>query len=440
MEKARRILCLLLAAGLCAALAACGSKQETASETTTETTAAAADRAADSEDSEEDDDSDDDAPIDLDQVTVKGKETTPAETTAPVQTTAATTAATDSAGTAKSTSAAKETAAPTEGLTDPAPEADAPADEKTVAGIIDLGSGSFEGEGISVDGSTIRITGGGTYILSGSRSGMVEVNTTEKVKLKLNGVNLNNPDGPAILCTDAKRLTLTLIEGTYNELTDGGSAHDGAITSNDTLEIKGAGTLRVNGNVGHGISSDDDIVIKNGDITVNAVKSALMANDDITVSGGYLHATGRTNGVKSKGTVHVSGGVIWAVGGPKETKSALFSGGAFTLTGGCIYAIGCGASEPDGGSSTQRCIVARFQPSLGEGSTAAVYGNGSQLMRESSPYAFNTVFVSTPDIYDGMEFTIQANDEQYGETYTVSGVTTGVVVEKAADAQDNPQE
>ena len=318
MRTARSIACLLIAAALCTSLAACGKQKETVSETITETTASV----LEAEEETEEDESGDDAPIDLDKVTARGSTTAPSEskaTTTAVSTdknTASTDKKTQTTKDPKSTDKSSKTTT-TQTVTEPAPEGE----EKAVSGIIDLGSGKYEGEGITVDGSTIRITGSGTYILSGSRSGMVEVNTTEKVKLKLNGVKISNPDGPAILCTDAKRLTITLIEGTYNELTDGGGAHDGTITSNDTLEIKGAGTLRVNGNVGHGISSDDDIIIKNGDITVNAAKSGLMANDDITVTGGTLHITGQTNGMKSKGTVHIEGGSMWIIGGPKETKS-----------------------------------------------------------------------------------------------------------------------
>ena len=445
MKTARRIACLLIAAALCTGLAACGKQKETPSETTTETTASV----SEAEGEAEEDESGDDAPIDLDKVTVKGStetapaetktvQTTTAETAATADKTAATTAKADARSTDKTT---KTTTAPaeTQKMTDPAPETDATSEEKTVSGVIDLGSGSYEGEGITVDGGTVRITGAGTYILSGSRSGMVEVNTTEKVKLKLNGVNISNPDGPAILCTDAKRLTITLIEGTYNELNDGGGAHDGTITSNDTLEIKGAGTLRVNGNVGHGISSDDDIIIKNGDITVNAVKSGLMANDDITVTGGSLHITGQTNGMKSKGTLHVEGGSLWVIGGPKETKSALYSGGAFTITGGSIYALGCGVTEPDSGSSTQHSIAVKYSPALDANSSAAIILNGTQVMWETSPYAFNTVFLSIPDISDGSVFSVRGNDEQYGDEYTVSGLNASAAVEKKPAEQQEQQ-
>lgn len=438
MKTARAWLCLLIVAALCMSLGACGKNAEEeqanpGEQTVTETKNMTED--AEPEDNEDDND-EDDAPIDEDSLVIKGKTTTkPSETAASLETgtatstaSAAVTTKTDTKTTADvSTEAASGTiTTETEAVvTDPEP--DVPAEENVVSGIIDLTDGSFEGEGISVNGGTILITGEGTYILSGTRTGMVEVNSTKKVKLKLNGVSITNPSGPAILCTDAKKLTITLIEGTYNSLSDGVNPDfDGAVCSNDTLEIKGAGALNVTANNAHGIASDDDLIIKNGDITVNAVKTGLMANDDITISGGTLHVTGATNGIKSKGTLHISGGTIFTIGGPKETKSALYSAGAFSLTGGYIYALGCGASDPDPGSSTQSAISAKYVPSLAAGSTASVVCGGLQFMRETSPYAFNTVFISTPDIDNGQPFSVFANDVEYGSGFVTNGIITSV--------------
>ncbi|MBQ8012683.1 MAG: carbohydrate-binding domain-containing protein, partial [Oscillospiraceae bacterium] len=266
----------------------------------------------------------------------------------------------------------------------------------------------------------------GTYIVSGYLGyGMIEVSTTEKVKLKLNGVDITNSTGPAVLVSDAKRLTMTLIEGTVNSLTGGSAAHDGAIFSNDTLEIKGAGTLYVNGTVEHGISSDDDIVVKNGDIYVNAVKTGMMANDDITVSGGTLHVTGGTNGMKSKGTMHIAGGSLWVTGGPKETKSGLYSATTFTVTGGYIYVIGCDASAPDAATSTQCALAVKFVPSLAGGSSACISSGGVALFDAYSDMAYNTVFICSPDIWDGMEFNVSANGVDYG-VFNTAGMMTNV--------------
>lgn len=461
MKILRNWMCLLTVLALVGSMAACGQQKEELNE---------ADSSVTSADEKIDDDADveeilnetdapnEDAPINEDELVIKGQETVPAETAAQTQdvsesATAAETVKTTEATAAVQTSdrqtdskaeqtqsqapvqnsqpeateppaAPQETAPP---ATEPPTEAVDP--ENIVAGIIDLDNGiSYEGTGISVSGNVVTITGEGTYVISGTLpDGMIEVNTTLKVKLKLNGVNITNSTGPAINITDAKRLTLTLIEGTENYLTGGSVANDGALFTNDTLEIKGGGTLHVNGTVEHGISSDDDIIVKNGIIHVNAVKTGMMANDDITVAGGELHVVGNTNGIKSKGTLNITGGSVWTTGGPKETKSALYCATGFTLTGGSIYAIGCGATEPDMSTSTQRALSVRFSPSLAGGSTAVISSGGRTLLETCPTYAYNTIFISTPELTEGMEFNVSANGTDLG-TNTLNGIVTSITV------------
>ena len=170
---------------------------------------------------------------------------------------------------------------------------------KSNIGTITLGSTiSVSGEGVSVSGTTINITEGGDFTVSGTlTNGMINVDTTEKVKLRLSNANITNSNGPAICFTNAKKAFITLEDGTTNTLTDGSSYSanadaKGALFSNDTLEIKGKGTLNVKGNYKHGIVSDDDIIIENGNINVlNSVKDGLHAYDNITITGGQSNVT-----------------------------------------------------------------------------------------------------------------------------------------------------
>ena len=487
MRNAKTVLCLLTVLALTASAAACGKKNEEVSLTSQSAALMSAQKDNDDDlgnddeddakdalqtdtDDVEEDDEDDDKPIDLSNVKVAStiaasetKSTTTAVTTTTLKSsttasavttavksnssasgytsdasagnsagadTASTTAANTASGAAATTAATVEATAATEALTDPAPDADGTAEENVVAGVIDFGTNTFEGEGIALNGATYTISGEGTYILTGELTGMVEVNSPDKVKLKLGGVTIYNPAGPAIACTDAKKLTITLIEGTYNDLTDGASdVYEGCICSNDTLEIKGAGALHVTGTYAHGISSDDDLIIKNGDITVNAVKSGFIANDDITIEGGTLHVTGGTNGIKSKGTLNIFDGTLFVYGGAREDKCSLYAGSTFTLTGGYIYALGCGTAMPDPATSTQCAIGVRYTPSLEANSNAVITCDGMEFLNETNGCAYNTVFLSTPDIYDGMAFSVFANGTEYGTGFTTAGIST--VVEAA---------
>ncbi len=473
MDYRKKYLSLFLVLALCGGLAGCGGKQEEVSGDV-QTTAAVQDEedeASPEDYLKETDDPDDDKPIDLDKVVIGTQETK--NTTVPVQSTETVKVTGTSADTTAAQSDAQETQAPSASQTNAQNSTDAPQQsqsagtlpqqatqpptqaatqaptqpptqppteppteaptelvdpEDVVMAVIDLNTMGIDGMGASVNGNVITITETGTYIVSGYLAdGMIEVNTTQKIKLKLNGADITNSAGPAVMVTDAKRLTMTLIEGTVNSLTGGSAVNDGAICTNDTLEIKGAGTLYVNGTVEHGISSDDDIVIKNGDIHVNAVKTGVMANDDITVSGGTLHVVGGTNGMKSKGTMHIAGGTLWVTGGPKETKSGLYSATSFTVTGGDIYVVGCDATAPDPATSTQHAIAVKYVPSLAGGSTASISSGGVSLFDAYSDMAYNTIFVCTPDIWDGMEFQVTANGADCG-LYTTAGMMTSVTV------------
>lgn len=181
-------------------------------------------------------------------------------------------------------------------------------------GAIDLSSMTVSGDGSYVDGKIITITAGGDFTVSGtSADAMIYVNTEDRVKLRLSGVNLTNTTGPAIFFENSDKGYITLSSGTENVLTDG-EVYDvdakGAIFSNDDLEIKGGGKLTVNANYNHGIASDDGIEIEEGEIVINAVNDGIHANDCVTVSGGKLTVTATGDGIQSEGYVKIEGGSL----------------------------------------------------------------------------------------------------------------------------------
>lgn len=280
---------------------------------------------------------------------------------------------------------------------------------------ISLGnSSSFTGSNVKVDGSLVKITGGGNYYIKGTlSSGQLEVNTTEKVKLYLDGVTINNPNGPAILISDAKRATIKLLSGTTTTLTDGGKdkIYDGAIFTNDTLEIKGKGTLNITANNAHGIASDDDIIIENGNINITSKKSGLFAHDDITLNDGTLTIFGGTNGMKSKNTININGGTATICGGTKEEKSSIYAAGDFSYTGGTVFAAGNMVSTPT--SSTLPYTVAGFSSSVNGGTPLRITLNGSVVSEFTPKNAYKCVLMLVPTATVGSSFTISISGKDY---------------------------
>ena len=199
-------------------------------------------------------------------------------------------------------------------------------------GVIEIALGdtiSVSGEGATVDGTTVHITAAGVYSVSGTLAdGRIEVDAKGKVYLEFDGVDVTSSSGPALTITDAKKVTLTLVDGTTNYLTDAAAdnEYDAALFTNDTLIINGAGTLIVTGNNNEGISSDDDIIVNAGTVEVTAVDDGLNAHDDITITGGhvYIHAGG--DGLDSNGTINISGGTLISLGSTAGGDGGLDAG------------------------------------------------------------------------------------------------------------------
>ncbi len=182
-----------------------------------------------------------------------------------------------------------------------------------------------EGDGISIDGSTVSITKGGTYRLSGSlTNGQIAVSGSDKVKLFLDGVSVTNENGAALVCTNEKRTILSLADGTENCFTDGGtyavSDNDdtmAAVYAKDKLTINGGGSLTVNGTAADGIVCKDALKITGGVITVDALHNGVKGTESIAMCGGTLNITSGNDGLKStvaddaeKGWIALDGGTV----------------------------------------------------------------------------------------------------------------------------------
>ncbi len=292
-----------------------------------------------------------------------------------------------------------------------------PTEEEVVyTAEITLGSSpSATGSNVTVSGQNVLISAGGEYYLKGTLTdGQLQVQTTEKVKLHLDGVNITCSSGPAIVVEDAKRFTIRLMEGTTNTLNDGASNtyYKSVIFSNDTIEIRGKGTLNINSATAHGIASDDDVIIENGNINITSAKTGIHVNDDITVNGGNLTVKGGTNGFKSKGTIHINGGTTIISGGTKEEKSSIYAAGVFTYTGGYLYAAGNLVTAPT--ESVNPYVVAGFSTAKAAGSNVTLYVNGSEAVSFAPHNAFKCLLMLSPDLTAGSNFTAKVGDTGYG--------------------------
>lgn len=247
---------------------------------------------------------------------------------------------------------------------------------------------AVDGAGAVADGTTVTITAGGTYVLTGQMpAGQVVVNADgEKVQLVLDGASVTSTDSAAILVRAAKKVWLTLADGTQNKLATSGSfaeddeySIDGAVWCKSDLTINGTGALTVSSAEGHGIVCKDELALVSGDVEVEAARHAVQAQDAACVVAGTWSLTAGTDGIHcgddddaEKGSVLIVGGTVSidaASDGVDAANVLEVDGGEVTVSAGDDGLHSERALQVDGGTVT----VTKSYEGL-EGSTVTVNG------------------------------------------------------------------
>lgn len=348
-------------------------------------------------------------------------DSTEASTSADIEvTTEAATTSAPSGGDAPTTTTKNPDGGSSQTTTEPPTEAstEAPTEDKTeYTAKIKLGStASSSGDNVTIDGSTVKITGSGVYHISGSASqGQIIVSigtnaaTEDKIKLVLDGITLSNSNGPAIFIDRAKRCTIELVDGTTSSL-NGGSIKYAAIFSNDTLRIKGSGTLNITSDKAHGIESDDDFILENGNVNITSVKSGIYANDDISIESGTLNVKSGTNGLYSKGTVTVKGGKTVVSSGAKNDYFSVYNLKGFVYSGGTLIAAGNQIKTVSSTATPYAIATISDSAEAGKKFTASV--DGKEIASVTPHASFKYVIVLAPTIKEGSTMTVDIDGEK----------------------------
>lgn len=167
-----------------------------------------------------------------------------------------------------------------------------------------------DSKNVTIDGSTVTVTGEGTYIVSGTLSdGMivVDVDKSEKVQLVLNGVDLTSKSSAAIYVKKADKVFVTLADKTENVLANGGTFAaiddnniDAVIFSKDDLTMNGTGTLIIDSPADHGIVSKNELVITNGTYRITAASHGMTGKDNIAIADGSFVITAGKDAIQSQ--------------------------------------------------------------------------------------------------------------------------------------------
>ena len=194
-------------------------------------------------------------------------------------------------------------------------------------------SAEVKGKGAGVSGSTVTITEGGNYTVSGKLDDgqlVVALAEKEKVVLTLKGADITCMTSAAIYVKACKKCEIVLADGTDNILTDGAayqyenaldSEPSACVFSKDDLKISGSGSLTVNANFNNGIASKDSLTVENGNITVTAVNNGIKGKDDVTIEGGKITVTCGGDAIKSDKANDLSLGFVEIKGGELNLKA-----------------------------------------------------------------------------------------------------------------------
>lgn len=142
-----------------------------------------------------------------------------------------------------------------------------------------------------------------TYSLSGSSTdGEFYMTGSYKATVELRGLTLTNAtpvySGAAICIMNGKRIDFSVKSGTVNALTDCASPSSAleqksALYCKGHLELKGQGTLTVNGKYAHAIKSAEYMTLKNATIKVaSAVKDGISCDEYFQMKSGTLTISG----------------------------------------------------------------------------------------------------------------------------------------------------
>ena len=166
-------------------------------------------------------------------------------------------------------------------------------------------------DGVSEQNGTITITKGGTYRMSGDYTGQVKVQvpTTDKVQLILDGVTITNDTGSAINVASADEAVIYTSQGSTNNLSDGPeyAVHgkkeaDSTIYSTANLTLAGDGTLNVAGKFDETVHTTKGLVVAGGALNVNSSKTGLKGKDYVDIQGGTLRIEAAKDAIKATNT------------------------------------------------------------------------------------------------------------------------------------------
>ena len=302
-------------------------------------------------------------------------------------------------------------------------------------------SASSSSDSVGISDGTTTITEEGTYLISGTLSdGMIIVNApdTAKVRLIFDGVEINSETSAPLYILEGDKVFLTLAEGSENTLSNSGtytaiddSNIDSVIYSKQDLTLNGTGSLTISSPGGHGIVSNDDLVITDGTYNITAASHGLKANDSIRVTGdSQLTVTAGKDGIHAEndedtflGFVYISDGTI-AI----EAEGDGISAGSYMQISAGTFQIQAGGGS-ENGTKESSDSWGEFRGGSGPGGNGQAPGrtgsrsesrDASQSTEEDSSTSMKGIKAAGDLLISGGSFIIDSADDSIHSNSSVT--------------------
>ena len=290
----------------------------------------------------------------------------------------------------------------------------------------------INGTGCEADENSLNIKEAGVYEISGRLSdGSIYINADNEseVQLILNGAEIHNETGAAIYCKKAKKVTITLAEGSSNTLSDGmtyefadeADEPDATLFAKHDLVLNGSGKLIVTSSYGDAIKGKDSLYILGGELVVNAADDGIVGKDFLYIADGSVSVNAAADAVKSTNDTDTSLGNI------------RIDGGNFSLTAGTdgiqadnVLLINGGKYSIISGGGSANASVKTEEFGFGGGKEWGKWGNwntGTETEEDETSSSAKGLKAGTDLIVTGGQFDLDTSDDAlHGNTsITISG-------------------
>lgn len=299
--------------------------------------------------------------------------------------------------------------------------------------FVDFGAGQISGDGYTFDGAVLNIFSPGTYQLSGQLYGTIYVNVgnEDKVKLRLNGVSIENAGAPCIQIENADKVIINSVGGCSNSVicSSTNAEYDAAIFSKDDLKIKGEGSLFVSCDNEHGISCNKDLEISECQLTVDAEKIGINSHKSITILSGNISANGDNCGIRCRDYIEIADGCVTACGGKKvdvDRGGIISDSGNLAIQGGTVIALGMNQTVPYG----QTSALFSFPSDVPKENVLGVSSGGVSIASVTPNKKYRCVLVSSPVLGIGAVCDVWLSGTFY-DNFAITGPVTQAALDGA---------